>query len=125
MYLLDTNIFLEILLAQQKATACKEFLIKNSTSCHLSDFTLYSIGIAMFRNKLFDAYDSFCQDVTGMVTICALPVPRQSHVSSSAKKLGLDYDDAYQFEVAKHFKLSIVTMDKDFKKIKDVEIVFL
>jgi len=29
MYLLDTNIFLEILLDQEKSSECKEFLIKH------------------------------------------------------------------------------------------------
>ena len=41
------------------------------------------------------------------------------------KSLNLDFDDAYQYSVAKYYGLKIVTMDKDFEKIKDVEIIFL
>ena len=41
------------------------------------------------------------------------------------KSLDLDFDDAYQYSVAKYYGLKIVTMDKDFEKIKDVEIIFL
>ena len=41
------------------------------------------------------------------------------------KSLNLDFDDASQYSVAKYYGLKIVTMDKDFEKIKDVEIIFL
>jgi len=37
--------------------------------------------------------------------------------------LNLDFDDAYQYSVAKYYGLKIVTMNKDFEKIKDVEII--
>jgi len=41
------------------------------------------------------------------------------------KSLNLDFDDAYQYSMAKYYGLKVVTMDKDFERIKDVEIVFL
>ena len=31
----------------------------------------------------------------------------------------LDFDDAYQFQVARDYELSIVTMDKDFNRARD------
>ena len=39
--------------------------------------------------------------------------------------LNLDFDDAYQYSVAKYYELKVVTMDRDFEKVKDVEVVFL
>lgn len=48
-----------------------------------------------------------------------------SEVIENKKKLKLDFDDAYQYTVAKYFDLKIVTMDKDFKKVKDIEVLFL
>ncbi len=31
----------------------------------------------------------------------------------------LDFDDAYQFQVARDYELAIVTMDKDFNRARD------
>ncbi len=42
------------------------------------------------------------------------------------KKSGLDFDDAYQYQVAKDRDLKIVTMDKDFKKVgKKADILYI
>ncbi len=41
------------------------------------------------------------------------------------KILKLDFDDAYQYSIAEYHGLKIVTMDKDFERIKDVETLFL
>jgi len=49
MYLIDTNIFLEILLKQDKSEACKTFLDKNTDAINISDFTFHSIGVILFR----------------------------------------------------------------------------
>lgn len=43
----------------------------------------------------------------------------------NAKKLKFDFDDAYQYQTAKYFQKTIVTMDSDFKKVKDVPVLFL
>jgi len=49
--LVDTNIFLEILLGQPNKERCKEFLQENSGQCSLSDFSLHSIGVIAFRGR--------------------------------------------------------------------------
>lgn len=41
------------------------------------------------------------------------------------KKFNLDFDDAFQYGVAKENGLTIVTLDSDFKKVKDIKIIFL
>ncbi|MDL1959823.1 MAG: PIN domain-containing protein [Deltaproteobacteria bacterium] len=46
-------------------------------------------------------------------------------VVSVKKSLNLDFDDAYQYSIAKYHGLKVVTMDKDFERIRDVEILFL
>lgn len=50
-YLVDTNIILEILLKQAKAEKCKVFLEKYFSECALSDFSLHSIGVLLFKIK--------------------------------------------------------------------------
>jgi predicted nucleic acid-binding protein len=49
MFLVDTNIFLEILLTQDKKAICKKFLDKNIGNLHITDFSLHSIGVILFR----------------------------------------------------------------------------
>jgi uncharacterized protein len=48
MYLIDTNIFLEILLSQKQKDICKEFLVSNIEQIYISDFSLHSIGVILF-----------------------------------------------------------------------------
>ncbi|TYB33029.1 MAG: type II toxin-antitoxin system VapC family toxin, partial [Flexistipes sinusarabici] len=38
---------------------------------------------------------------------------------------GLDFDDSYQYCICKEYNLTLVTMDKDFYNIKDIDILFL
>lgn len=125
MFLVDTNIFLEILLVQDKEEDCKEFLDKNSENIHLTDFSLYSIGIAMFRYEKEDIFGNFVEDVLTTVTLLSLPKGGYGAVIKAKKNLNLDFDDAYQYCVAKHYGLKIVTLDKDFEIIKDVDVLFL
>jgi len=41
------------------------------------------------------------------------------------KSLNFDFDDAYQYSTAKYYGLRVAAMDKDFERIRDVEILFL
>ena len=125
MNLIDTNIFLEILLSQNKKEICKNFLVQNQGRLNISDFSLYSVGIVLFKGKLFDDYANFFQNITRNLFIKSLPIEQHSDIIHSSKKLNLDFDDSYQYNVAKFYGLKIITMDKDFKKDKDIEVIFL
>jgi len=46
-------------------------------------------------------------------------------VVDARRRFNLDFDDAYQYSVAKHYGLRIVTMDRDFEGVEDVEVLFL
>ncbi|MDY6895886.1 MAG: PIN domain-containing protein [Thermotogota bacterium] len=54
-----------------------------------------------------------------------LPMELYMEVVNVRKSLKLDFDDAYQYSIAKYHGLKVVTMDKDFERIKDVETLFL
>jgi len=49
MFLVDTNVFLEILLKQHKREDCKKFLNNNIENLKITDFSLHSIGVILFR----------------------------------------------------------------------------
>jgi len=57
MYLLDTNIILELLLDRERAGEVERLLRDTSPeTLHLSEFSLYSLGIVLMRRKLHDLF---------------------------------------------------------------------
>jgi predicted nucleic acid-binding protein len=56
-YLLDTGIILELLLDQEKADDVEQLLRETQSGrLHLTEFTLYSLGIILTRRKLQDTF---------------------------------------------------------------------
>jgi len=125
MFLVDTNIFLEILLGQDKKEVSKRFLAKNIGNLNITDFSLHSIGVILFRYSKEDIFRKFVEDVMPDTKILSLPMELYRDIVIVRKNLNLDFDDTYQYSVAKYYGLKVVTMDKDFEKIKDLQILFL
>jgi len=60
MFLVDTNIWLELLLEQEKANEVRDFFGQvNSAKLYITDFTIYSIGIILFKLHKTDTLKSF------------------------------------------------------------------
>jgi predicted nucleic acid-binding protein len=126
MYLIDTNIFLEILLSQKQKDRCKEFLVSNIEHIYISDFSLHSIGVILFRNNKETVFDKFVKDIIQKIKILTLSEELYSDLGKVKEEFGLDFDDAYQFKTAEEYGLSIVTQDKDFEKIAaKIDVTFL
>ena len=126
MYLIDTNIFLEILLSQKQKDICKEFLSSNIEHIYISDFSLHSIGVILFRNNKETVFNKFVEDIIQKIKILTLSEELYSDLGEVKEEFGLDFDDAYQFKIAEEYGLSIVTQDKDFEKVSaKIEITFL
>lgn len=123
MYLVDTNIFLEILLAQEKSRECKNFLSNNATCLYLTDFSLHSIGVILFRYNKKDVFQDFYNDISPIIPIITLR--EYGLILDISSKFNLDFDDSYQCSVAKENEMTIVTMDKDFKKANGLDVMFL
>jgi len=126
MYLIDTNIFLEILLGQEKKEICKNFLHDNYASLFVSDFSLHSIGVILFKHKKEEIFTEFCGDILYSVDVVTLSKENYTSLAETKVSLKLDFDDAYQYMIAKEHNLNIVTMDDDFKRAKDlIPVTFL
>jgi len=125
MFLVDTNVFLEILLRQDKKEDCKSFLDNNIENINVTDFSLHSIGVILFRYGKEEIFQRFVEDVVPNTKLLSLPMELYREVVNVSKSRNLDFDDAYQYSIAKYYGLKVATMDKDFERIKDVEIVFL
>lgn len=125
MYLVDTNIFLEILLAQDKSEACKTFLSDHIDELAISDFSLHSIGVILYRYKAYDVFTKFIEDMLPHLNLLSLPKDQYREIVPNQHQYKLDFDDAYQLTVCRQYGLRFATMDQDFKGIKAVEILFL
>jgi len=126
MHVIDTNIFLEILLTQEKREICKRFLDANVGNLHISDFSLHSIGVILFRNNKEGIFKKFVEDVIPKVKIIGLSKESYKDLPEIKKKFDLDFDDAYQYKVVKDHNLEIVTMDNDFEKVEhEIKVMFL
>lgn len=125
MFLVDTNVFLEILLDQDKKESCKRFLEDNAGNLHMTDFSLHSIGVILFRYDKDDIFQKFVQDVLPKVRLLSLPVDSYGEVFNTRKSQKLDFDDAYQYRTAKYHGLRVATMDRDFEKTGDEDILYL
>jgi hypothetical protein len=117
MFLLDTNIFLELLLNQENADEVRDFLVRVPLSdLSVSAFSLYSIGILLVRQKQYALYTKFLNDVVGDEGMRVIVISEEElgGVSSVAERFSLDFDDAYQYTVAKNNDLVIVSFDRHF-----------
>ena len=117
--LLDTNIFLEILLSQEKSGDAKSLLLKSSQhEFFLTDYSLHSIGVLLFRKKQHEAFRTFVEEVllNGGIGILSLRSGEMDSVILSSQKFGLDFDDAYQYATAERYDLILVSFDSDFQR---------
>jgi len=107
--LLDTNIFLEIILSQEKSEEAKALLLKSAQhEFFITDYSLHSIGLLLFRRKQHEVFRAFLDDVLangGINLLSPLPDEMVSVISAS-KNFGLDFDDAYQYALASKYDLA-------------------
>ncbi len=116
MYLVDTNIFLEALLRQERAAEVESFFQSiDLDTIFMTDFSVYSIGIALFRVKNFTVFTRFVEDmIVDGISILSLTPEDLKTLNQSTQKFNLDFDDVYQYAVAEKYDLQIISFDKDF-----------
>ena len=117
--LLDTNILLEVLLAQAKAEEAKKFLANPAEhDLFISDFSLHSIGVVLFRHKLPSAVEQFVKEMLfdGEILLLSLEPEDMDSVVNSGNRFNLDFDDAYQYALAEKYDLTLVSFDADYDR---------
>ena len=119
MYLVDTNIWLERLLDQERSAEVGQFLAQTSTDQLLmTDFTLHSIGVILERLGQRAVLTRFVDDVFvqgGMVLVSVRPAAMHRLVAVM-ERFNLDFDDAYQYVAAEQADAVIVSFDGDFDR---------
>jgi uncharacterized protein len=119
MFLLDTNIFLELFLEQEKADEVEHFLrVRSKQEFHISEFSVYSLGVILFRRNQAAMFIQFTDDVivNGGIRLLRLLAQDMRKVAATAQRFRLDFDDAYQYVVAETHGLQIVSFDSDFER---------
>jgi predicted nucleic acid-binding protein len=117
--LVDTNIFLEVLLEQSRADETRDFLSQVSNhDFFISDFLLHSIGLILLRRNKADAFRKFLADmILGAGTkVAFLKADEIARVIDLTATFSLDFDDAYQYATAEKYDLTLVSFDRDFDK---------
>ena len=73
MYLLDTNILLELLLKREHANSVMHFLQTPGITCSISDFSFHSIGLFLFNKDKKELYLRFANDILKQVALYSRP----------------------------------------------------
>ena len=117
--LIDTNVFLEIILEQEKADEAEALLAKAADhDLFISDYSLHSIGLLLFRRKQHDVFQTFLRDIAinAGVTMVSLSPDDMGATVDVATKYDLDFDDSYQYVAAQKYNLTLVSFDSDFDR---------
>jgi predicted nucleic acid-binding protein len=118
MYLIDTNIWLELLLEQERSKECKIFFEKiDSKLLFISEFSLYSIGVILFKLKKESVFDDFLEYLfKSEISIARLSLKDVKQLVLIKQKFNLDFDNAYIIIIAEKFDSITVSFDSDFDK---------
>lgn len=117
--IVDTNIWLERLLDQERADEVARLLnTVPDRDLAISEFSFYSIGhILVAREQLF-GFRRFVTDlfVDGHVSTVRLVGEDFFDVLWAIEQYRLDFDDAYQYVAATSRELQLVSFDTDFDR---------
>jgi len=115
--LLDTNIFLEILLDQHNKEHSIRIL-KNEAKHNLfiTSFAYFSIGIVLFRENKPFTLPLFINDITDRCNVTLVYASREVGYKIAKLKFDyhLDFVDAYHYGIAELHQYKIVSFDTDF-----------
>ena len=108
MYLLDTNILLELLLNQKKADEVERLLLETPPEMlSVSEFTIDSIGVILIRRIMHDIFLKAMEDMllVGGIRLMRIGPEEMQRVVLASRRFKLDYDDAYQYALAEKYNL--------------------
>ena len=117
--LLDTNVWLEMLLRQERSAEARSLLEAIPLAeVTITDFSVHSIGIILTNARKDEDFGKFLSDVLQGTPITEV---RLAHVDLSRlldvrKQYRLDFDDAYQYVAAEKHDLTLVSFDADFDR---------
>lgn len=124
MYLIDTNIFLEVMLSRERNEECKELLRmlkEGRLEGIITDFTIHAIIVLLDRFKKLNALKSFLQSLTAYegLYIYTTSLYGEIRAVELAAETGLDMDDSIQYYAALSVNAeAIISFDRHFDNLK-------
>ena len=120
--LLDTNIFLEWLLGQQRADECRSLLERaqeGGIDVLVTDFALHSIAVIMERSGNKDELPGLFATLASFEGLSVLHASLEEHsaVARLALETSLDFDDAYHAYFAQLRGVPLISFDRHFDGI--------
>ena len=119
MFLLDTNIWLELMLNQERADEVRRFMQAVPFSeTAVTEFSIYSIGLTLSRLKSDALFIKFVSDIIEdtQTTRVRLDSDGLKRIVAARGAFRLDFDDAYQYVAAEKHDLTLVSFDTDFDR---------
>lgn len=124
MYLIDTNIFLEVMLSRSRKEECKQLLrmlrdgkIKGT----ITDLTIHSIIVLLDRLNRLKELRTFLKSLSAYkgLYVYVTSIAEELKAIKIAEETNLDMDDAIQYSSALSIKAkAIISFDKDFEGLK-------
>jgi len=126
--IIDTNIFLEVLLEQEKCEQCSIFLIdfaEGNKTGFITTFSIDSIVISMLNNNRDEEkIKIFLSSLLKYRGLKFYQIKVQDRVNALGlmKKYGLDYEDAIMMQSAiSTNSKEIISFDRHFDKIDEIK----
>ena len=124
MYLVDTNVFLEVLLARSRKEECKKLLSQlrdGKKTALVTDFTVHSIIVTMDSLGKLAELRTFLTSLTAYkgLHIHHTRITDELKATETAIQNRLDMDDAIQYTIALAINAeAIISFDKHFNNLK-------
>lgn len=116
---IDTNVFLEFLLLQERREECIALMRKierDLLDAYVTSFTLHSIEVLLDKHGKTQLLRQFLKRVMKAegLTVYQTSPKEELRIAALAKKTNLDFDDALQYYVTKALDAALVSLDRDF-----------
>ena len=128
-YLVDTNIFVEFLLEQDRAEESlriMERIEQGELKAYITSFALHSIAVILDRRKELDLMEKFLERVIqakGLQVYQTEPIEEKA-ITALMRTVRLDFDDTLHYFVATKLVATLISFDRGFDKtdLKRIEL---
>lgn len=117
--LIDSCIFLELLLRQDRVDQCEVFLrlSRSSYRIAMTEFSLYAIGFILQQRGHLELWEPFIRECQiGSFLLVSTTFGDEQAIVGVMDRFGLDLDDAHQYEAARRLDAELVSFDRDFDR---------
>ncbi|AFA39861.1 putative nucleic acid-binding protein, contains PIN domain [Pyrobaculum oguniense TE7] len=118
MYLIDANVFLELLYRRQRWAESYRFLEKvksGEVRGYVLQFAVHGVSAILAKPELVEIFLSEIATWRGL-EIVKSDLGDEIEAARAATRVGLDFDDGLHYNYAKKLGVPIVSFDRDFDK---------